>query len=107
MEPASTGEVQIPELVSNGLRRLIKLEDAAMLSAGQQTAEERLGYRNDCRPHLLTTQAGDIDLQDHYPKGFSLRVAAIGQLPALIFEPSRRLDKALYAVVIKAYVTGA
>jgi transposase-like protein len=61
-----------------------------------ERSEERLGYRNGYRPRLLTTQVGDSDLQ--IPK---LRSGSF--LPSIL-EPRRRVDQALYAVVMEAYV---
>jgi putative transposase len=63
-----------------------------------ERSEERLGYRNGYRPRLLTTQVGDIDLR--IPK---LRSGSF--LPSIL-EPRRRVDQALYAVVMEAYVSG-
>ena len=64
-----------------------------------------VAVRRDGRPiteaattRLLTTQVGDIDLQ--IPK---LRTGSF--LPSIL-EPRRRVDQALYAVVMEAYVAG-
>ena len=54
--------------------------------------------RNGTRPRLLTTQAGDVQLR--IPK---LRK---GSFFPVILEPRRRIDQALYAVVMEAYVHG-
>ena len=54
--------------------------------------------RNGSRPRLLATQAGDIELR--IPK---LRK---GSFFPSILEPRRRIDQALYAVVMEAYVHG-
>ena len=68
-----------------------------MLGADRnQRSEERLGYRNGYRPRVLTTQVSEIDLR--IPK---LRSGSF--LPSIL-EPHRRVDQALYAVVIEAYV---
>jgi putative transposase len=85
--------------VRHGLQQLIELEVAAVLGADRhERSEERVGYRNGYRPRLLTTQVGDIDLQ--IPK---LRTGSF--LPSIL-EPRRRVDQALYAVVMEAYVAG-
>jgi putative transposase len=55
---------------------------------------ERNGYRD----RLLATQAGDIELR--IPK---LRQ---GSFFPEILQPRRRIDQALYAVVMEAYVAG-
>ena len=83
----------------HGLQQLIELEVAAVLGADRhERSEDRLGYRNGYRPRLLTTQAGDIDLR--IPK---LRSGSY--LPSIL-EPRRRVDQALYGVVMEAYVGG-
>jgi putative transposase len=64
----------------------------------QERSEERLGYRNGYRPRSLATQAGDIDLL--IPK-----LRSGGFLPSIL-EPRRRVDQALYAVVMEAYIGG-
>ena len=98
LDGSTAGEL-IPELVRHGLQQLIELEVAAVLGAERhERSEDRLGYRNGYRPRLLTTQVGDIDLQ--IPK---LRSGSF--LPSIL-EPRRRVDQALYAVVMEAYVAG-
>jgi hypothetical protein len=98
LDGSTAGEL-IPELVRHGLQQLIELEVAAMLGAERhERSEERLGYRNGYRPRLLTTQVGDIPLA--IPK---LRSGSF--LPSIL-EPRRRVDQALYAVVMEAYVAG-
>jgi transposase-like protein len=98
LDGSTAGEL-IPELVRHGLQQLIELEVAAVLGAERyERSEERLGHRNGYRPRLLTTQVGDIDLQ--IPK---LRSGSF--LPSIL-EPRRRVDQALYAVVMEAYVAG-
>jgi putative transposase len=98
LDGSSAGEL-IPELVRHGLQQLIELEDAAVLGAERyERSEERLGHRTGYRPRLLTTQVGDIDLR--IPK---LRSGSF--LPSIL-EPRGRVDQALYAVVMEAYVSG-
>ena len=55
-------------------------------------------HRNGSRTRLLSTKAGDVEL--HIPK---LREGSF--FPALL-EPRRRIDRALWAVVMEAYVHG-
>lgn len=55
-------------------------------------------HRNGTRPRTLTTKAGDLELA--IPK---LRR---GSFFPEILEPRRRIDQALYAVVMEAYVHG-
>jgi putative transposase len=98
LDGSTAGEL-IPELVRHGLQQLIELEVAAVLGAERyERSEDRLGHRNGYRPRVLTTQVGDIDLQ--IPK---LRSGSF--LPSIL-EPRRRVDQALYAVVMEAYVAG-
>ncbi len=98
LDGSSAGEL-IPELVRHGLQQLIELEVAAVLGAERhERSEDRLGYRNGYRPRSLATQAGDIDLL--IPK---LRTG--GFLPSIL-EPRRRVDQALYGVVMEAYIGG-
>ena len=68
-----------------------------MLGADRhERSEERLGYRNGYRSRSLTTQVGDIDLL--IPK---LRTDSF---PPSILEHRRRVDQALYAVIMEAYI---
>jgi transposase-like protein len=98
LQGSSAGEL-IPEIVRQGLQDLIELEVAAFIGADRhERTGDRLGYRNGYRPRSLATQAGDIDLQ--IPK---LRNS--GFLPSIL-EPRRRVDQALYGVVMEAYVGG-
>ena len=55
-------------------------------------------HRNGSRPRALSTKAGDVALA--IPK---LRAGSF--FPSLL-EPRRRIDQALYAVVMEAYVHG-
>ena len=98
LDGSSAGEL-IPELARHGLQQLIELEVAAFLGADRhERSEERLGYRNGYRSRSLTTQVGDIELQ--IPK---LRAGSF--LPSIL-EPRRRVDQALYAVIMEAYIGG-
>ncbi len=68
-----------------------------MLGADRyERTNERLGYRNSSRPRLLTTQVGNIPLT--IPKLRS------GSFFPSILEPRRRIDQALYAVIMEAWV---
>ena len=98
LDGSSAGEL-IPELATRGLQQLIELELAAFLGADwHERTEERLGHRNGYRPRTLTTQVGDLALQ--IPK---LRAGSF--LPTIL-EPRRRVDQALYAVIMEAYIGG-
>ena len=98
LDGSSAGEL-IPELARQGLQQLIELELAAFLGADwHERTEERLGHRNGYRPRSLATQAGDIDLL--IPK---LRTGCF--LPSIL-KPRRRVDQALYGVIMEAYIGG-
>lgn len=80
-------------------QELIDAEATAVIGAGpwQRTAE-RTAQRNGSRPRTLTTTAGDLDLR--IPK---LRTGSF--FPSLL-ERRRRVDQALFAVVMEAYLHG-
>jgi putative transposase len=81
------------------LQELIETEATEKIGAGRyQRTDDRVNERNGHRPRLLATQAGDIELA--IPK---LRKGSF--LPSIL-EPRRRIDQALYAVVMEAYVNG-
>jgi transposase-like protein len=81
------------------LQELIELEAAQAIGAGRyERTEERTTHRNGSRTRLLSTKAGDVDLR--IPK---FREGSF--LPSLL-EPRRRIDRALWAVVMEAYVHG-
>jgi putative transposase len=81
------------------LQQLIEAEATSVIGAGRyERSEGRLTQRNGYRPRLLSTPAGDVELG--IPK---LREGAF--FPSLL-ERRRRIDRALYAVVMEAYVHG-
>ena len=78
---------------------LIDAELTAVIGAGPwERTEERTTQRNGSRPRTLTTTAGDLELR--IPK---LRAGSF--FPALL-ERRRRVDQALFAVVMEAYLHG-
>jgi putative transposase len=94
----TAGEL-IPELVRQGLQALIEAEAAAALGADRhQRTDQCRGHRNGSRERLLATPSGDIQLR--IP-----RFRAGSFFPSLL-EPRRRVDRALWAVVMEAYVSG-
>lgn len=98
LERSSAGE-PIPVLVRHGLQPLFELEAAAVLGAERhERTDERSGYRNGSGPRLLTTQVGDIPL--------SITKLRSGNVFPTILAPRRRIDQALYAVIMKAWVKG-
>jgi transposase-like protein len=81
------------------LQELIELEAAQAIGAGRyERTDERMTHRNGSRGRLLSTKAGDVELR--IPK---FREGSF--FPALL-EPRRRIDRALWAVVMEAYVHG-
>jgi putative transposase len=63
-----------------------------------ERSEVRSGYRNGNRPRLFTIQVGDIPL--------SIPKLRAGSFFPTILEPRRRIDQALYAVIMEAYIGG-
>ncbi|MCA1693689.1 MAG: IS256 family transposase [Actinobacteria bacterium] len=96
---AGDGVDLIRESVRVALQELIEVEAAEVIGAGRyERTEDRTTHRNGHRPRLLTTKAGDVQLA--IPKLRS------GSYFPSILEPRRRIDQALYAVVMEAYVHG-
>ena len=101
LEAFRTGEGVdlIRESVRMVMQELIEAEASEKIGAGRyERTESRTTERNGSRPRLLATQAGDVQLK--IPK---LRK---GSYFPIILEPRRRIDQALYAVVMEAYVAG-
>jgi len=89
----------IRESVRMVMQELIDAEATAAIGAARyQRTETRTTERNGVRGRLLATKAGDVELR--IPK---LRK---GSFFPSILEPRRRIDQALYAVVMEAYVEG-
>ena len=96
---AGDGVDLVRDAVRLVLQELIETEATELIGAARyERSAERVTERNGHRPRLLATQAGDIDLK--IPK---LRKGSF--FPAIL-EPRRRIDRALYAVVMEAYVAG-
>lgn len=96
---SADGLEMIRTLVQRMLQELIEAEATARIGAepGEHT-DARTTWRNGHRGKLVTTQAGDLDLA--IPK-----VRAGSFFPVLL-ERRRRIDQALYAVIMEAYVLG-
>jgi transposase-like protein len=78
---------------------LIEAELSAVIGAApHERTPERLAQRNGHRPRVLSTTAGDLELR--IPK---LRAGSF--FPCLL-ERRRRVDQALFAVVMEAYLHG-
>jgi putative transposase len=81
------------------LQQLIEAEASAFIGAERfERTGTRTNQRNGHRPRLLSTPAGDVELE--IPK---LRQGSF--FPSLL-ERRRRIDRALFAVVMEAYVHG-
>src|SRR4051812_201797 len=89
----------IRDILAAALQELIEAELTSAIGAapGEHTAT-RSALRNGHRPKLLSTPAGDVEIG--IPK---LRTGSF--FPELL-EPRRRIDKALWAVIMTAYITG-
>jgi len=87
------------EIMAAALQELIEAELTAVIGAapGERTPA-RVTHRNGHRSKLLSTPAGDVEIG--IPK---IREGSF--FPELL-EPRRRVDKALWAVIMTAYVTG-
>jgi transposase-like protein len=80
-------------------QQLIEAEATAFIGAAPfERTGDRTTHRNGTRPRTLTTTVGDLNLK--IPK---LRTGSF--FPALL-ERRRRVDQALYAVVMEAYLHG-
>jgi transposase-like protein len=96
---AGEGVDLIRESVRMVLQELIEAEAAERIGAAPyERTPARVTERNGSRSRLLSTQGGDVQLR--IPK---LRKGSF--FPAVL-EPRRRIDQALYAVVMEAYVAG-
>ena len=86
-------------LTQRAFQELINAEAAAVIGAAPyERSDERTTQRNGSRPRTLSTTAGDLDLR--IPK---LRQGSF--FPSLL-ERRRRVDQALFAVVMEAYIHG-
>ena len=89
----------VREALALVLQALIDVEATEVIGAGRyQRSASRTTHRNGSRSRLLSTKAGDVERK--IPK---LREGSF--FPALL-EPRRRIDRALLAVVMEAYVHG-
>jgi transposase-like protein len=89
----------IKESVRLVCQELIEAELSAAIGAERyERTQERTNERNGHRARLLSTKAGDVEL--------ALPKLRRGSFFPSILEPRRRIDQALYAVVMEAYVHG-
>jgi putative transposase len=94
------GDVDVVrESVEMVLQALIDAEATEVIGAApHERTETRTNQRNGTRGRLLSTKAGDVELR--IPK---LRT---GSFFPSVLERRRRIDRALFAVVMEAYVHG-
>lgn len=95
----ATLSTALRDILTAALQELIEAELTATIGAAPgERSPERVTQRNGHRPKLVSTPAGDVELG--IPK---LRHGSF--FPELL-EPRRRIDKALWAVIMTAYITG-
>lgn len=89
----------VREAVRIVFQELIEAEAAETIGAGlYERSETRTNERNGHRSRLVSTKAGDV--------GLGIPKLRKGSFFPSILEPRRRIDQALYAVVMEAYVHG-
>ena len=87
------------DILTTALQELIEMELTSTIRAEHgERSPERVTQRNGHRPKLISTPAGDVEVA--IPK---LRQGSF--FPELL-EPRRRIDRALWAVIMTAYITG-
>jgi putative transposase len=95
---ADAGEL-MRRLLGTMLQELVEAEATAVIGAGpHERAETRTTHRNGSRDKLVTTGVGDVTVK--IPK---TRTGSF--FPALL-APRRRIDVALHAVVMQAFIEG-
>jgi putative transposase len=96
---AGDGADLIRDTVRVALQELIEFEAAERIGAERyERTDTRVTECNGSRPRLLSTQAGDVQLR--------IPTLRKGSFFPAILQPRRRIDQALYAVVMEAYVQG-
>ena len=81
------------------LQQLIDAEATAFIGAEpHERTNARTNLRNGSRSKTITTAAGDLDL--------SITKLRTGSFFPSLLERRRRIDQALFAVIMEAYVTG-
>lgn len=96
---AGEGVDLVRESVRLVLQELIEAEAAQVIGAARyERTPDRLTERNGSRPRELLTKGGHVEVT--IPK---LRK---GSFFPSVLEPRRRIDQALYAVVMEAWVKG-
>ena len=95
----ATLATSLRDILTAALQELIETELTSTIRAEHgERSPERVTQRNGHRPKLISTPAGDVEVA--IPK---LRQGSF--FPELL-EPRRRIDRALWAVIMTAYITG-
>lgn len=96
---AGDGTDLIRDLARWVVQELIDAEAAEQIGAGRYERDpDRVTHRNGTRQRVLSTKTGDLEL--------SIPKLRKGSFFPSILEPRRRIDQALYSVVMEAYVNG-
>ena len=90
----------VRQLAEFGIQGLIEAEATEHVGADKwERSIDRIAHRNGHRPRTLSTKAGDLNLGiPKFDRGPSF-------FPSVL-EPRRRIDQAMHAVVMEAYVNG-
>lgn len=81
------------------LQELVEAEATAVIGASRyERADDRVTHRNGSRTRMPSTKAGDVEL--HTPESRE------GSFLPVLLEPRRRIDRALWAVVMEAHAHG-
>ncbi len=98
LKASDDGEL-MRKMLTTMLQALIDAEATAHIGAGpHERTDRRTTQRNGTRDKLVTTAAGDLTV--HNPK------VRTGSFFSALLAPRRRIDVALHAVVMQAYVEG-
>lgn len=96
---AGEGTDIVRELAQWAVQQLINAEATALIGAEPwERTTTRTNERNGSRPRVLSTLTGDLDLA--IPK------VRRGSFFPSVLEPRRRIDQAMHAVIMEAYVSG-
>ena len=94
----ATLSTALRDILAAAIQELVEAELTNTIgAASDERSADRSALRNGHRPKLLSTPAGDVEIG--IPK---LRTGSF--FPELL-EPRRRIDKALWAVIMTAYIT--
>jgi len=98
LKAADAGEM-VRSMLTTMLQALIEAEATSVIGAApHERTPDRTRQRNGSRPKTVSTTAGDVDVR--IPK------TRTGSFFPSLLAPRRRIDVALHAVVMEAYVHG-